>query len=86
MNMKKLFSCLAFVTVLNSTAWANPYGIVIPGTEHFYAYCDYQVTSSIPFELRKKIHWDLCYQKAKAQSIATRYNIPLNQALALVPL
>ena len=38
MNMKKLLSCLAFVTILNSTAWANPYGIVIPGAEHFYAY------------------------------------------------
>ncbi len=85
MNMKKLFSCLAFiVSVFNSTAWANAYEI--PGPEHFYFSCTVQIMQAIPYESRKKIHWDLCFQRARAQSVASRYNISLDQALRLVPL
>ena len=85
MNMKKLFPCLAFVfTVFNSTAWANAYEI--PSPQYFYASCTAQIVQVIPYESRKKIDWDLCIKQGMAQSVASRYNISLEQALRLVSL
>lgn len=85
MNKKALFSCLAFLAIFNSNAWANR-NFNIPSAEHFYVSCTIQIIQAIPYELRKKIHWDLCFQRARAQSVAALYNIPLDQALRLVPL
>lgn len=93
MNMKKLFSCIIFVvTVFNSNAWANTWANTwanvydIPRPEHYYFSCTAQIVQVIPYESRKKIHWDLCIQQGRAQSVASRYNISLEQALRLVPL
>ncbi|MCC7006307.1 MAG: hypothetical protein IT497_06660 [Ottowia sp.] len=86
MNKNLRLACIAALFALSSTSTLAHYVVPgyyhIPGPEHFYPVCGVQSTDNLALISPQTRN---CIRYARAQSVATLYQLTFNQALSLVP-